>query len=58
MRSNQKSDDDADDDCDKLYVFRTFQPELNRCAEEPERLGSLFTRYVSIRPIRTVFVSK
>ena len=32
-----------------VFVFRTFQPELNRCAEEPERLGSIFTRYVSLQ---------
>lgn len=29
-------------------ISRTFQPELNRCADEPERLGSIFTRYVSL----------
>ena len=29
-------------------VFRTFQQELERCGDEPERVGGVFARYVSI----------
>lgn len=30
------------------FLFRTFQPELEKCLEEPDKVGSVFVRYVSI----------
>ena len=33
----------------KLFsCCRTFQPELEKCLEEPDRLGATFVRYVSL----------
>lgn len=31
------------------FFFSVFQKEIEACGEEPERLGGLFVRYVSIR---------
>jgi len=45
MAIDDNNDDDDDDDAS--VVCRTFQLELEKCAQEPERVASIFLRYVS-----------
>lgn len=32
-----------------LFVFRTFCKEVEKCVDDAQKLGSLFTRYVSMK---------